>query len=163
MPPPMSWSPNGFGLKLPTFAGCSAARSPQSLHPAMPGWSLSPHQYLVSVPPRAAYSHSASLGSRYGLRVVSASHAAYCFASLQLTLATGASSFPVAVNPQAFAAAQAFHSCTETGNFPIANGLTVTWRTGFSETSSLLPIAKLPPRSVTISGSRIDAAAGVVG
>ena len=43
---------------------------------------------------------------------------------------TGASSFPLAVNPQAFAAAHAFHSCTETGNFPIANGLTVTWRTG---------------------------------
>src|SRR4051812_24692828 len=122
----MSWSPNGFGLKLPTFTGCSAARSPQSLQPATPGCSLSPHQYLVCVPPRAAYSHSASLGSRYDFRVASASQATYCLASLQLTFATGASSFPVAVNPQAFAAAHAFHSCTETGNFPIANGLTVT-------------------------------------
>src|SRR3954463_14814714 len=159
----MSWSPNGFGLKLPTFAGCSAARSPPSLQPAMPGCSLSPHQYLVCVPPRAAYSHSASLGRRYGFRGGFASHATYCFASLQLTLATGASSFPVAVNPQAFAAAQAFHSRTETGNFPIANGLTVTRRTGFSETSSLLPIAKLPPRREIISGSRTDAAACVAG
>ena len=32
----------------------------------------------------------------------------------------------VPATPQAFAAAHAFHSATETGNFPIANGLTVT-------------------------------------
>src|SRR5882724_9509175 len=100
--------------------------SAQLLQLTMPDRNWSPHQYLVCVPPRAAYSHSASLGRRYGLRVVSASHATYCFASLQLTFATGASSFPVAVNPQAFAAAHAFHSRTETGNLPIANGLTVT-------------------------------------
>src|SRR5829696_7909220 len=123
----MSCSPNGFGAKLPTLIGCSvAAMSVQFLQLAMPDWNWSPHQYLVCVPPRAAYSHSASLGSRYGLRVVSASHATYCLASLQLTFVTGASSFPLAVNPQAFAAAHAFHSCTKTGNFAIANGLTVT-------------------------------------
>src|SRR3954470_19453601 len=149
----MSWSPNGFGLKLPTFAGCSAATSPQSLHPAMPGWSLSPHQYLVCVPPRAPYSHSASLGRRYGFFVTCVSQPAYCCASAQLTLVTGASSFPVAVKPHAFAAAHSFHSRTVTGYFPIANGLIVTWWTGLSVGSSLLPMAKLPPRIATISGS----------
>src|SRR6266568_7553548 len=123
----MSYSPNGFGLKLPTLIGCStAATSVQFLQLAMPVRNWSPHQYLVCVPPRAAYSHSASVGRRYGLRVASASHATYCLASLQLMLVTGASSFPVATNPHAFAAAHAFHSCTETGNLPIAKGLIVT-------------------------------------
>src|SRR4051812_22124230 len=122
----MSWSPNGFGLKLPTFAGCSAARLPQSLQPAMPGCSLSPHQYLVCVPPRAAYSHSASLGSRYVFFVALARLAAYCCASVQLTLLTGASSLPMAVKLHAFAAAHSFHSCTVTGYLLIENGFTVT-------------------------------------
>src|SRR5438309_2949523 len=119
----MSWSPNGFGLKLPTFAGCSAARSPQSLQPAMPGCSLSPHQYLVCVPPRAAYSHSASLGSRYGFPVALASQRTNCLASLQLRLEMGASSLPVATNGQALAVAHWFHSRTEIGYWLIANGL----------------------------------------
>src|SRR5712675_3079220 len=51
------------------------------------------------MPPRAAYSHSASLGSRYGFRVVAASHATNCLASVQLTLVTGASSFSISKYP----------------------------------------------------------------
>src|SRR6476659_9307691 len=102
----MSYSPNGLALKLPTLIGCSAdATSVQFLQLAMPSWMSSPHQYLVCVPPRAAYSHSASVGSRYGFLVTPASQAAYCLASLQLTLVTGASSLPVAVSAHAFAAA----------------------------------------------------------
>src|ERR1700741_5299539 len=102
----MSYSPNGFGLKLPTAAGCSTAATPtQPLQLATPGSSSSPHQYLVCVPPRAAYSHSASVGRRYGLCVTLASQPTNCLASLQLTLVTGASSLPVAMNAHAFAAA----------------------------------------------------------
>src|SRR5690349_6465375 len=116
MPPPISYSPNGLGLKLPTLAGCStAAMSLQPLQLAMPCSNSSPHQYLDCVPPRAAYSHSASVGRRYVLCVEAASQPTYCLASFQLTLVTGASSLPVAVNWQAFAAAHAFHSRTEIG------------------------------------------------
>src|SRR2546430_9262472 len=100
--------------------------SVQFLQLAMPDRNWSPHQYFVCVPPRAAYSHSASLGSLYGFRVASASHATYCLASVQLTFVTGASSFPAATNPHAFAAAHSFHSRTETGNLPMAKGLIVT-------------------------------------
>src|SRR5712675_3079219 len=67
------------------------------------------------MPPRAAYSHSASLGSRYGFRVVAASHATNCLASVQLTLVTGASSFPVAASAHAFASEHWFHSRTVMG------------------------------------------------
>src|ERR1700688_340690 len=100
----------------------------------MPDWSRSPHHYRVWLPPRAAYSHSASLGSRYAFRVASASHATYCLASLQLTFVTGASSWPLAVNAHAFAAAHAFQSRTETGYGLIAYGFIVTWCVGFSVT-----------------------------
>src|SRR5215471_7790797 len=160
----MSYRPNALGLKLPTLAGCSAPASPQSLQPAMPDCIWSPHQYFVCVPPRAANSHSASLGSRYGFFVASASQATYWLASLQLTLVTGASSFPLAVKPHFLASAQAFQSRTVTGYFPMENGFTVTLWTGRSEASSLLPIEKLPPCNATISGSRTDAAGcGAVG
>src|SRR5436190_9679917 len=42
----------------------------------------------------------------------------------------------------------------------MANGLTVTRRTGFSEASSLLPITKEPPGSVFMMGSRTAPVAG---
>src|SRR5947208_16076456 len=67
----------------------------------------------------------------------------------------------MAVKPHAFAAAHSFHSCTVTGYLPIANGLIVTWWTGRSVGSSLLPIAKLPPRMATISGSRTGTVDGL--
>src|ERR1700754_3405327 len=156
----MSYRLNALGLKLPTLAGCSAPASPQSLQAAMPGCIWSPHQYFVWVPPRAANSHSASLGSRDGFFVAPASHATYFLASLQLTLVTGASSLPLAVKPHALASAHAFHSRTVTGYFPMANGLTVTRWIGRSEASSLLPIEKLPPCNATISGSRTDVDGG---
>src|SRR5258708_14652440 len=111
----------------------------------MTGSNWSPPQYFVCVPPRAAYSHSASLGSRYAFRVAPASQATNCLASLQLTFVTGASSLPVATKPHAFAATHSFHSRTVVGYLPIANGLIVTWRLGFSVTSPLLPILKLTP------------------
>jgi len=41
--------------------------------------------------------------------------------------------------------------------------LDVTWWGGFSVASSSLPMVKLPPRIVFISGSRIAAASGVAG
>jgi len=72
---------------------------------------------------------------------------------------------PVSVAPKAhaFAAAHWFHSRTEAGYWLIANGLIVTWWVGFSVTSSLLPMMKLPPRSTFISGSRTAAVNAVVG
>src|SRR3954454_3115975 len=124
----MSYRPKGFDLKLPTLSGCSApATSPQFLQLAIPGWSWSPHQYFVWVPPRAAYSHSASLGSLYGFCEAAASQATNCLASLQLTFVIGASSFPVAVNVHAFAAAHSFHSRTVIGYLLMAKGFIVTW------------------------------------
>src|SRR5438046_1123335 len=67
----------------------------------------------------------------------------------------------MAVKPHAFAAAHSFHSCTVTGYLPIENGLIVTWWTGRSVGSSLLPIAKLPARMATISGSRTGVVDGL--
>src|ERR1700719_1767422 len=125
----MSKSPKGLGLKLPTLAGNSAAveaTATQFLQFAMPGWSSAPHQYFVCVPPRAAYSHSASLGRRKGLCVTSASQAQKRVASFPLTFVTGASSSPVAVKAQALAAAHSFHCRTVTGYFAMAKGLIVT-------------------------------------
>src|SRR6516164_4176825 len=46
----------------------------------------------------------------------------------------------------------AFHSRTVTGNLLIAKGLIVTRCIGFSEGSSSLPIANVPPGIDTISG-----------
>src|SRR5438876_283944 len=48
-----------------------------------------------------------------------------------------------------------------TGHLPIENGLIVTWWTGRSVGSSLLPIAKLPARTAIISGSRTGVADGL--
>src|SRR6476620_10628581 len=80
-------------------------------------------------------------------------------------LVIGASSFPVAVNVQALASAQAFHSRTDTGYLPMAKRFSVTRWIGFSVLSSLLPMAKVPPGSVIISGSLtgLAAAGGVAG
>src|SRR5260370_16790509 len=110
--------------------------SVQFLQLAMPDRNWSPHQYFVCVPQRAAYSHSASLGSRYAFRVAPASQATNCLASLQLTSVIGASSLPVATNAHAFAAAHSFHSRTEIGYTLTANALIVTWSPAFSVTHS---------------------------
>src|SRR6202022_804087 len=45
------------------------------------------------------------------------------------------------------------HSLTVTGERANTIGATVTWWTGFSLGSALLPIAKLPPRKDSISGT----------
>src|ERR1700730_12393449 len=117
--------------------------SAQLLQMTMPDRNWSPHQYFVCVPPRAAYSHSASLGSRYAFRVVPASQPTNCLASFQLIFVTRVSSLPAATKPHAFAAAHSFHARTETGCWLIVKGLIVMWRVGFSVGSSLLPITKL--------------------
>ena len=71
--------------------------------------------------------------------------------------------FPCGRKPARFCGGAGVPFLHGDGNFPIANGLTVTCRIGFSVTSSLLPMAKLPPRSEIISSSRIDPAACVAG
>jgi hypothetical protein len=52
--------PQGFGFLVPTFAYFSAWKQAYSAKLAA---SL-PKEYIVVVPARAAYSHSASVGSR---------------------------------------------------------------------------------------------------
>src|SRR3954469_4735327 len=64
----MPAKPNAFVAKAST--GPSNRLShwlPQPLQLALPLPISSPHQRAVLVPARAAYSHSASLGNRYGL------------------------------------------------------------------------------------------------
>src|SRR5262249_34701771 len=108
----MSKRPKSLGLKLPTgaenawpsFQGWnlpSGSASPSfSLSAASPTLAadfrvsaLSPLQKRVEVPARHAYSHSASVGSRYFLPSLRLSHSQNLTASFQLTLATGCSSF----------------------------------------------------------------------
>src|SRR5215470_5461844 len=80
--PCMSKSPHELGLRLPTGMGPSvrvslrqpsrqAKREPRSANLAYAQSSVSslPKLQLVVVPARAAYSHSASVGKRYGLPV----------------------------------------------------------------------------------------------
>src|SRR3569833_1759832 len=106
--------------------GASSVDCPQSLHAALPDCIRSPHQNLVCVPARAAYSHSASVGRRYRLPVTAASQPTYCLASFQLTLLSGASSSPVAARAHALADAHAFHSRTVTGYLPSISGAMLT-------------------------------------
>src|SRR5512132_3106112 len=82
--------PKGFGGNEPVSAGASRFQSPP--HPlqlacTMPG--SFPHQYRVEIFARAAYSHSASVGSRYGRWVVFLNHSVYRTASDQLTSRMG--------------------------------------------------------------------------
>src|SRR5690242_5971453 len=89
----------------------------------------SPHQYRVAVPPRAAYSHSASLGSRYGWPAARDSQPTYWPTSSQLTLCTGVRSSATRMrgrNLHAPAAMQAFHSLTVTVAFTMVIARTST-------------------------------------
>src|SRR5712691_1924833 len=107
----MSYKPNGFALKLPTGA-VNAWPSEELrqfghvrrfvvnrwekvlsriLSMDTSSWGSLPFQYRVVVPARQAYSHSASVGSRYVFPSLPLSHAQNAFASFQLTLTTGCS------------------------------------------------------------------------
>jgi hypothetical protein len=67
---------NLFAPNEPTGEDCLLSHLlPQSLQFALFLPILSPHGYAVCVPPRAAYSNSASESSRYGLPVMRESHA----------------------------------------------------------------------------------------
>ena len=88
---------------LPILAGSdpteavrsSSQRLPHPSQFALPCPTSSPQGYLASLPARAAYSHSASLGRRNRLPVISDSQPAYACASSQvtsITVRTGASS-----------------------------------------------------------------------
>src|SRR6202023_316672 len=121
----------------------------------------SPHQYLVRVPPRSAYSHSASVGNRKFVFVAWVSHAMNCWASLKLTLVTGASSFSsVATEAQALAATHWPRARTVSNDLLMANGLIETLWIGPSERSRLLPIPTAPPGRMPISGSNMHSGGG---
>src|ERR1700734_2734229 len=90
---------------------------------------VSPHQYRVVVPPRAAYSHSASLGSRYGCPEALDSHIIYWPASSQLRLCTGVRSSETRIRGRklhTLAAMQFFQSATVTGVSLIAKAWMAT-------------------------------------
>ena len=120
----------------------------------------SPQGNRVSLPARAAYSHSASLGSRYRFPVISDSQPAYACASSQDTSIAGRSPRP---NPrsrtplrQAPAAAHASHCANVVSYLASAKGRgMLTVRTGPSSTSpppDRSPIRKVPAGTTTSSG-----------
>src|ERR1700730_1154487 len=111
-------------------------------------------------PARAAYSHSASVRSRYSLPVNRESQPTYCLASFQLSLITGISPRPQrsGTRGHAPAATQASHSSNVTSNLETANGLAiVTSCCGRSLASrpdsfSGEPIMNLPGGTTIITG-----------
>src|SRR3954470_18370095 len=116
----------------------------------------SPHQYRDVVPPRAAYSHSASLGSLYGCPATLDSQAMYWPISSQLTLWIGVRSSATRMRGRKLhrlAAMHAFHSATVTGVWPMANARTSTRCAGSDSCSrEPCPIMKLPLGMRTIRG-----------
>src|SRR5215475_4556576 len=85
---------------------------------------LSPQEKEVLAPARAAYSHSASVRSRYSLPVNCESQPTYRLASTQLTLIAGIFPRPQTSGTRGHAAAatQASHSSNVTSNLETANG-----------------------------------------
>ena len=78
----MSCNPQSLAANEPTGAVRSASqRLPQPLQFARLRPMSGPQLYVVVVPARAAYSHSASLGRRYRSPVASDSHVTYAAAS----------------------------------------------------------------------------------
>src|SRR5262245_32569337 len=114
-------------------------------------------------PARAAYSHSASVKSRYSFWVNCDSQATYCLASLQLTLITGIRPRPQwsGTRGHRTAATQASHSSKLTSNLDTANGsATETSRWGpslasRSGSSSGEPIVNLPAGMTIMTGQPV--------
>src|SRR6516164_10373266 len=129
----MSYSPALFGLNDPTGAVCwRSHRLPHPSQLALPMPTSSPQEYRVSAPARAAYSHSASVGSRYSLPVSCESQPTYCFASTQLTLMAGIvpRPQPSGARGHTVAATQASHSSNVTSNLERANGFAIVTSCG---------------------------------
>src|SRR6516164_11728053 len=157
----MSYSPALFGLNDPTGAVCwRSHRLPHPSQLALPMPRSSPQEYRVLTPARAAYSHSASVGSRYSLPVNCESQLTYCLASTQLTLITGILSRPhrSGTRGHAAAATQASHSSNVTSNLERANGFAIVTSCGGpslafrSSSFSGEPIMNLPAGMTIISG-----------
>src|ERR1700731_1057249 len=111
-------------------------------------------------PPRAAYSHSASVRSRYSLPGNRESQPTYCLASSQLTLITGISPRPQRSGTRGHAAAatQASHSSNGTSNLETANGLAIVTSccgrllASRPDSFSGEPIMNLPAGTTIITG-----------
>ena len=90
----------------------------------------------VVVPARAAYSHSALVGSRQVCPVLRLSQVTYCWASSQETLITGCRPRPQPSSAgrwvQPPSATQASHSSNVTSYFPNSKAATWTRWAGFS-------------------------------
>src|ERR1700680_3358041 len=110
--------------------------------------------------PRAAYSHSASVTSRYSLPVNCESQPTYCLASPQLTFMTGISPRPQlsGARRHAAAATQASHSSNVTSNLETANGFVIVTSccgrslASRSDSFSGEPIMNLPAGTTIITG-----------
>src|SRR4051794_25631920 len=98
----MSNRPQAFGLYDPTLHG--RPRDPLTL--AWSGASVSPNANWVRVPARQAYSHSASVGSRYLRPALASSGAAESFAQKSTASA---------------------HSTPSTGKSPVSMPLTASF------------------------------------
>ena len=168
----MSCNPNGFAGNVPTGTVERSSHSlPQPMHTALPESNSSPHHRAVGVPPRAAYSHSASLGSRYASPVTTRSHSTYSAASGRPKWITGRSPRPQPPSGGSYthppASTHWSHSANVTSYLPIANACEIVtpvagvsaaaiqsgWVGANSNpSSSLRPITKEPGGSSTISG-----------
>ena len=123
----------------------------------------SPQKYGVEVPPRAAYSHSASVSKRYSLPVFRLNQSTYRLVSCQLTSMTGRVSRPHSTSsglysPHSPSATHASHSLNVTSWIPTANEFAIL--TGCCESSlsrrclssSGEPIVKSPAGTTTMTG-----------
>src|SRR5215510_15992253 len=119
-----------------------------------------PQEWRVLAPARAAYSHSASVRSRYSLPVNCESQPTYCLASTQLTLIAGILPRPQTSGTRGHAAAatHASHSSNVTSNLETANGFVIVTSCGGpslgSRSGSLSgePIINLPAGMTIITG-----------
>src|SRR4029434_6448977 len=151
--------PKGFGGNEPTGAVTLLSHwLPQPAQVAMPDFISFPPQKAVSVPPRAAYSHSASVGKRYRLPACADNHLPYSTASCHEKLMTGCRPRPP---PPSFGSsrfvawANLSYSSKVTSYRPMAKGFWIlTVRTGsaaLSRPPHRSPICNNPAVHSTIS------------
>ena len=146
----------------PSAAGHGASNGPRppfGIHAGV----TSPHGKRPLCRPRAANSHSASVGNRTGRPCCSDRHAQYATASIQLTPTTGrsaranegcdqsqGSSCPVAFTKRSY-------SALVTGQIPISNPSTKTRCGGRSSSwPSSVPIVNQPPAMGANAGAGTD-------
>src|SRR5262249_47415474 len=127
-----SKSPKPLGRNDPVGSDCRGGVLLQSSQLALPLAAARPHQNCELVPARAAYSHSASLGSRYPFFVFCESQVTKALASSHLTSMTGRLPRPHPWSSGGYLhppePTKRPHSSKVISRRPIANGLAITPR-----------------------------------